>query len=279
LASLAQAQFSTKRFSDAPRQKNFSEMYERFKKVKGSVVFLGKKINGQISHHCTGTFANISGVTSIISARHCLDSDIDANFYATYLNGGKADTINLATLFKEGKSTIFTDPVIDIIVIPIKYKRVVPEGLILTDSMLVTIDYLAELDEVVYVSFQPQLDTPGLMLPIVRKGIISGLDKDGKILMDGFAFKGNSGSLALLAPSIVRSQIEGTFLGYDDKLAYKIVGIIVRVMADYQMAVFDPKTKNNVEIFGNTGLTIIEPASNLRKILERKDVKEYFQKK
>jgi hypothetical protein len=135
---------------------------------------------------------------------------------------------------------------------------------------------LHELYDVFFLSHQPGVELGGKINPVIRKGMISRINSDGTILIDGSAFPGNSGSPVFLTPSPMRYDEQGNTIKTigDDGIDGRFVGIITSYVP-YQEVAISMQTKRPRVIFEeNTGLSTVFPVKLILELLNS----ESFQK-
>ncbi|MDP3143072.1 MAG: hypothetical protein Q8N14_03895 [Candidatus Omnitrophota bacterium] len=101
-----------------------------------------------------------------------------------------------------------------------------------------------------------QFDKTHFLNPVIRKGIVSKLIDNKKIIIEGFASRGNSGS-----PVFVRREYI-SLGGY--KIEFRFIGLIT----GYFPVFFPKPTDSRVFYSENAGLALVESVDNILEIIE-----------
>jgi len=134
-------------------------------------------------------------------------------------------------------------------------------------DFFVTSDSLMELEDAFYISYQPGVESPGRITPIVRSGTISIINPDNSFILDAFVFPGNSGSPVFIKPSIA----------YDDisvSQGCKFIGVVSSYLP-YRDVAISAQTKQPRIIFEeNTGLAYITAVQALQDLFKTEEFKK-----
>jgi hypothetical protein len=139
-------------------------------------------------------------------------------------------------------------------VIPVLLDEKIEKVKIIPESLFFGPEGLHELDDVFFLSFQPGVGIDRRIMPVIRKGAISRINADGTLLIDGFAFPGNSGSPVFLTPTPFHLGARGTIEVGDDGRGGRFIGIIGGYVHDREET--------------NTGLAKVWPTRLLRELLD-----------
>ncbi|RPI80194.1 MAG: hypothetical protein EHM41_23185, partial [Chloroflexi bacterium] len=98
---------------------------------------------------------------------------------------------------------------VDIAILPFPLDPQKDDVKVVPDTMFVTVDRIFELYDIYFLSYQPGIEIQNQVIPIIRSGTVSLINKDKTFYIDGFAFPGNSGSPVFLKPSPIRFDEKG----------------------------------------------------------------------
>lgn len=255
--------------------------------IKKTVIFIGrfeKNIEGkQISVLSgTGLLLNIDGIFHLITAKHVV-CEVDSKGKVIrelenlwfFCNGKEVNknviASSLINLKKNGLRWYFHESEnVDLAIIPFLINIKISDIKTYPNNQFLNISDIYETNEVFYISYQPgisNIEKDSCISPIVRKGIISRINKDETIYLDGFAFPGNSGSPVFMLPEAARFTESGITIGAD-KIGGKFVGIIGSYLP-YQDIAISLQTRQPRIIFEeNTGLSKVWSTKFIKEIIE-----------
>jgi hypothetical protein len=255
------------------------------KQLKKAVVFLGQfdqvDGKGQLNIHGTGCLIEVEGVFHLLTAKHVLFSDSILNknleIFLNRHNGGVQYRKILTPKQENRVDWVFhPNSNVDLAIIPIALDPKTDDFMTIPQSLFFDSMPLHELYDVFFLSHQPGVELGGKINPVIRKGMISRINSDGTILIDGSAFPGNSGSPVFLTPSPMRYDEQGNTIKTigDDGIDGRFVGIITSYVP-YQEVAISMQTKRPRVIFEeNTGLSTVFPVKLILELLNS----ESFQK-
>ena len=235
--------------------------------VKKAVVFVGR-LHQQgkrqiLEIKATGCLLNIEGINHLLTVRHLLLSDprnesssVNDRNLVIMLNkqDGTVGYLKIEQVKKQGADWVFhSNPQVDLAVIPVLLDTQREKITLIPDSLFFGPEGLHELDDVFYLSFQPGVAFDKGVLPAIRKGAISRINADGTFLIDGFTFRGNSGSPVFLTPTPFHLNARGTIESGDDGRGGRFIGIIGGYVKDREKA--------------NTGLSMVWPTQLIREVV------------
>jgi len=180
---------------------------EAIERVKSTVVFLGPEdAKGNPLPKATGCILTVRGVFHVLTAKHVvvemkdgkftdkrIDQDLLAYFNRADGTLGKrrlADIkskLDVAWVFHERED-------VDLAILPFAMNLEADDLRAIPEDLFIHAGALRELDEVFFLSYQPQIKLTDKVRPIYRGGTVSLLLPDKTLYIDGSAFPGNSGS-------------------------------------------------------------------------------------
>jgi V8-like Glu-specific endopeptidase len=234
--------------------------------AKKTIVYLGvEDKNHNPVFLGTGFLLSYKGYLYVVTAKHVVDGlyknykDDDITFFLNTKEGG-GQIIKMDWIVRRSNAKWIFSKRYDVAIMPfvamnnIDYKSI-PE------NFLVTSEDLIELQDVFYISYQPGIESPGKITPIVRSGSVSIINEDGGFVLDAFVFPGNSGSPVFIKPNI-----------FDDEKAKtescKLIGIVGAYLPYQDVAISAQTNRPRIVFEENTGLAIISPAQALKSIFE-----------
>jgi hypothetical protein len=240
-----------------------------------NIIVIGSydKANDKISFIATGFLILVDSVFHLVTAKHVITNNTatidDSNLYAFYyLKSGLVVNKKITDIKSKYnvKWLVHSNPNVDIAVLPFDIDakdnlRVVPQ-----ESFIGT-QRLYETYDVYYVSFHPDLVDLRDLNPIFRTGSISRINNDKTILLDAFAFPGNSGSPVFLKHSPVRYDTAGYHIGTDE-LGDKFIGIIGSYIPYEDVAISRQTNQPRVRFQENSGIAIAWSADYLISIIK-----------
>ncbi len=241
--------------------------------VRETVVFLGtrqippgEKLP-KLVFFGTGFLVNVDGLSYLFTAGHVVTDFLNERpagapfLAAANLKAGPMVIQSFDDLPKQhGVGWVF-DGAADIAATPFptapEYRvRTIPLEFFLADEQL------SELQDVFFVSFQPGLEAPDKVRPILRRGMIALVD-GSEVHLDAFVFPGNSGSPVFVRSEAISSSPQGAVIG-GNSLSCKVIGLVESYLP-YQEYAISTKTKRPRVVFEeNSGLAHIVSAGQIR---------------
>jgi len=252
--------------------------------VKKSVVFIGKRFQNPLTNETinvfngTGVLLRIQGINHIITAKHVI-TDTPANDITKEMGvfyNKKNGNIGFVPLQKINESIGFNwifhaNSEVDLAIAP--YTVFAEQDvLVIPEEQLLTIENLFETKDVYFISYQPGLENPNKIIPIIRKGAIGLIKDDKSFYIDGFAFPGNSGSPVIVTPSPISFDGRGISIG-GDKHGGKMIGIISSYLPYNETAVSMQTGRVMMVTQENTGLSEVWSINLLKEICEYDEFK------
>ncbi|PIQ84315.1 MAG: hypothetical protein COV75_03055 [Candidatus Omnitrophica bacterium CG11_big_fil_rev_8_21_14_0_20_63_9] len=248
--------------------------------VKHAILFLGH-INdkGEPEFRATGFLIRVASHVYLVTAKHVVvdresGKKLDEKMHAFF--NSQTGTLShkpLANITKLGFNWVFHEnPAVDIALLPF---LIVSEDN-LKNIQLITVqedgwlDFqeLQELEDVFFISYQPEVQINGGMITsVVRRGMVSLKKEDKSFYIDGAAFPGNSGSPVFLKPSINRSG--SGFVGSGES-SKPFIGLIGEYIPYRDIAVSQQTKRPRVVFEENTGLSRVWSTDLLRDVLTSK---------
>lgn len=231
----------------------------------------------------TGFIVQIDGIFHLVTAKHVVtksnqDNGLlsnnfdDKDLYGFYYDKKGNIKANKISDVKKNYSVdwLYHDDInVDIALIPFDIDINNDSLKVVPDKDFVSTNKIFETYDVYFISYHPNLTDLNDFQPIFRKGSVARKNKDKTILLDAFAFPGNSGSPAFLAPSPIRFDSNNYNIG-GDELAGKLIGIIGSYIP-YQDVAISVQTKKPRIIFEeNAGIALIWTVDYLKEIIANK---------
>jgi hypothetical protein len=245
--------------------------------IKESVVFLGYINNGHEQITGTGFLMQIDGIFHLVTAKHVIEKNWQNLF--VFLNSKQLKqplAKPLSQIYTKGYSWIrHPDPKVDIAIIPFLKEdndkvRFVPDNLI--DKNMTEAH---EIVDVFYLSFQPGLNNlkeDGAVDPIIRKGVISRINNNNTLYVDGSAFPGNSGSPVFLFPTPIKVENNNVMIGGPMKVA--LIGVMGAYLPYQDVAISQQTGRPRVIFEENTGLSLVWSTKFVDEIINSEDFKK-----
>ena len=261
-------------------------MHALINEIKKTIVFLGKITEKkEIQFHATGFLVNIQNTFHLVTAKHVvvnprtgkfIDSGTSAffNLKGEGFGSRSLDEIkkNFAVnwIFHENKD-------VDIAIIPFGLDPQKDDVKTIPDNLFLSTDGLFELYDVFFLSYQPGIQSPKKIFPVIRTGTVSLINDDKTFYIDAFAFPGNSGSPVFLKPSPIRFDERGISIG-GDQLGGKFIGIIGEYIPYQEVAISTQTGRPRVVFEENTGLSKVWSVTFIEDIMKSDVFKQQLDK-
>jgi len=279
------------RSSFGQREKAGGQLVDLIRQTKKTIVFLGA-INekGKIQLRATGFLVMIQNVFHLVTAKHVIMETkggkftgkfIDNNMFALFnMKDGHTGLRSISQIkSKYGANWIFhQDENVDIAIIPFPLDLKKQDVMVIPDKMFLTADRVFELYDVYFLSYQPGIGTQEQILPVIRSGTVSLINKDNTFYIDGFAFPGNSGSPVFLKPSLIRFDEKGDITIGVDPLGGKFIGIVGEYIPYQEVAISTQTNRPRVVFEENTGLSKVWSVKFLKEIEDSAIFKQQLQR-
>lgn len=252
--------------------------------IKKSVVFIGKRFQNPLTNETinrfigTGVLIIIQGINHIITAKHVIidpqTNDVTKEMGVFYnKKNGNIGFVPLQEINESiGFNWIFhTNFEVDLAISPYSITAE-QDVIVIPEQQLLTIENLFETKDVFFISYQPGLENPNKIVPIIRKGAISLIKDDKSFYVDGFAFPGNSGSPVFVSPSPISFDQGGISIG-GDKHGDKMIGIISSYLPYNETAISRQTGRVMMVTQENTGLSEVWSLNLLKEICEYDEFK------
>lgn len=249
--------------------------------IKKTIVFIGSfnERNEEVLWG-TGFLVQIEDIFHLVTARHVpfqLNEKGEIvkekeNIFI-FVNGKQHQLLgkSLKKSKEEGFNWVCHDnKKVDIAIIPLHLDPENEDVKVVPESQFLAVEELVETYDTFYLSYQPgisQFRSDASVLPIIRKGIISRINKDKSFYIDGTVFPGNSGSPVFLMPAAARFTDKGISLG-DGNLGGKFIGVIGEYLPYRDVAISQQTGRPRVIFEENTGLSKAWSVNHFREILE-----------
>lgn len=246
--------------------------------LKKTIVFLGDYIYryGDIKRRFIGTgfLIEVEEVIHLVTAKHVITDKLtnrvrDELIVFYNLEGGGIGERNLKKMMKDinVKWIEHKDKNVDVIIIPFDANESNYDYLAIDNSFFKEIEKLDELTEIFYLSYQPGILMENRIMPIIRTGIISLVDKDKRtIYLDGFAFPGNSGSPVFIKPYPFRMRGKKLIPGLN-WYTLKFIGVIGLYIPYIDYAISQQTGHRRVAFEENTGIAEVYPYDFIQEII------------
>ena len=264
-------------FSDEniiPSKEGYMEKF--IKDVQKTVIFIGIHNSQRVTNiFATGFYIEYQGVFYLVTAKHVVKNALTletAEHGLCILLNAKDDNIIWRSIDdlkkKNDVNWIFhRDNNVDIAIIPVGIVSEIDDIKYIPESLFLSEDKLFELYEIFFLSYQPGTVEIDRISPIFRGGIISRINKDRTLYIDGAAFPGNSGSPVFLRPSPIRFDRNNISIGRDP-LGGKFIGIIGSYIPYQDVAISSQTRRPRVVFEENTGISIVWPVEYIKEILD-----------
>lgn len=243
--------------------------------IKKTVVFLGRiDAEGKPQFYATGFLVTVQDIFHLVTAKHVVadlkTGDLRDTGLVVFLNakGGGIQYRSIEELRKARnvKWVFHKNPGVDIAMIPFGIDQAKDDVKVIPDQLFLSSDRVFELYDVFFVSYQPGIEPGNKIAPIVRGGMVSIINADRTIHIDGSAFPGNSGSPVFLKPSPIRFDEGGISIG-GDPLGGKFIGIIGEYITYHEVAISTQTGRPRVVFEENTGLSKVWTADFIQEIM------------
>ena len=258
-----------------------SPLVDQIRQNKKTIVFLGEmNKEGKIQPHATAFLVMIKNVFHLVTAKHVIMEYMDGKFTGKLIDSNLLAVFNMkdggigwryiaAIKNKYGVNWVFhQNENVDIAVIPFPLDPQKDDVVVIPDSMFITADRIFELYDVYFLSYQPGIEIQDRILPIIRTGTISLINKDRTFYIDGFAFPGNSGSPVFIKPLPMRFGDKGSIEVGPGPLGGAFVGIIGEYIPYQEFAISTQTKRPRVVFEENTGLSKIWSVEFIKEIME-----------
>lgn len=242
--------------------------------AKKSVLYLGVEGKDKVPEfHGTGFLVSYKNYIYIVTAKHVVTGlyekykDEDITFFHNTKNG-QGQVIKMDWIVRRTNSKWIYSEKYDVAVMPYVLMdqidfRIIPE------DFFITSDKLMELQDVFYISYQPGIDSPGKITPIVRSGAVSIINDDGTFILDAFVFPGNSGSPVFVKPDAIQDEVS-------KNQNCKFIGIVGAYLPYSDVAISAQTRQPRIIFEENTGLAIIWPVQALNDIFQSDNFNKQF---
>jgi hypothetical protein len=254
--------------------------------IKKTVVFLGRiNPDGKPQIYATGFLVKVQETYHLLTAKHVVVNKLtgkmqDDNLLAFFnLRGGGITVRSIADMKKQFGIdwTFHQDPKVDIAIIPFLINPAEDDVRVISDNLFLGPEYLAELYDVFFLSYQPGIEPRGKVTPIVRNGIISLINDDRSFYVDASVFPGNSGSPVFLKPSAIRFG-EKEFVIGKDLLGGRFIGITGEYITSQELAISAQTGRPRVVFEENTGLSRVWSVVFIKEIIDSDGFKQQLKK-
>jgi hypothetical protein len=273
---------------------------ELLEQIKKTVVFIGAlkpivKPDGtkdtEVNLSGTGFLVQLNQIFFLITAKHVIANvdhktrkvlkEKDGLFVFSNLkseatpNSVKASSLD--ELRKKYPAFYHSNDAIDLALIPFPVDTQNDDIKTVPQEMFVKNEEIFETYDVFFVSFQPGISDLALdskVSPIIRKGSVARVNKNGSIYIDGAAFPGNSGSPVFIMPSPIRYTGGGISLGADN-LGGKYLGTVSEYKPYSEVAISQQTGRPRVVFEENTGLSMLWTANHVLEVLNQEEVKKF----
>jgi len=246
---------------------------------------LGYVNKGNISLIGTGFIVEIDDIFHLVTAKHVVTvrgskGELTSNFndsslYAFYYSkkGGveSKKIIDIKNKFKV-KWVTHPNPIVDIVAIPFDIDTLKDDLRVVPYKLFLDTKRLYETYGVYFVSFHPGLVTLNDFKPIFRSGDICRINSDKTILLDAFAFPGNSGSPVFLKTSTIRFDNNTINLG-SDELGDRFIGIIGAYIPYEDVAISLQTNQPRVIFQENSGIALVWSIDYINEIINSAQMK------
>lgn len=275
---------------------------ELLEQIKKTVVFIGAlrpvaKPDGttdtEINLHGTGFLVQLNQIFFLITAKHVIANldqktrrvlkEKEGLFVFSNLKSETTPThsvkaSSLDELRKKYPIFYHQNDLIDLALIPFPVDVQNDDIKTVPQEMFIKNEEIFETYDVFFVSYQPgisDLTLDSKVSPIIRKGSVARVNKNGSIYIDGAAFPGNSGSPVFIMPSPIRYTGGGISLGADN-LGGKYLGTVSEYKPYSEVAVSQQTGRARVVFEENTGLSMLWTANHVLEILDQESVKKFI---
>lgn len=209
----------------------------------------------------------------LVTAKHVVineNNKINKSLLYRYnLHSGKSVIISDEDLIKIGAGSWFLSESADIAV---RFMYIIPEA----DFLKITQDFFLKDENVetgtpaLILGFPMGLRSEDYAIPILRNAIVA-LKRTDSYILDGFVFPGNSGGPVVYMPA---HQIGNIKLNdYIDK--QMLLGVVSSYIPYIDTAISTQTKRPRITFEENSGLCNVIPSSEILKLINRNDVKEF----
>ena len=189
--------------------------------------------------------------------------------YRINLQSGKSKILSDADLVRKGGGSWFLSDSADIAVRFI-YKILESDIKTIPQNMFLNNENVQPGTPALILGFPMGLRSEEYATPILRRSMVA-LKEPKHYVVDGFAFPGNSGGPVVYMPA---HQIGGIKLNnYIDK--QMLLGVVSSYIPYRDIAISVQTKRPRITFEENSGLSVIVPASEIIKLIQREDVKEF----
>lgn len=244
--------------SEKPIEKNNSE--KSIDKDKVQPIGTGFLINTKNNH------------ILLVTAKHVVKDDegnIKSNLaYRINLKAGESIIINDKELESKGGGTWFLSETSDIAVRFI-WNNEIFDIMQIPEDMFLKEEYIQSGTPALILGFPMGLRSEKYATPIVRNAIVALEDRD-VLIIDGFAFPGNSGGPVVYMPAFQLGNVN--ISNYIAKQL--LLGVVSSYIPYTDIAVSQQSKRPRITFEENSGLTIVVPADKILELMSRDDVKK-----
>lgn len=269
----------------------FEEFIDR---ARTSTVFLGNFENGRPRLTGTGFLTEYDdgeiAIHLLVTAKHVIRdpksgnmTDDDLLVFFNKKGGGYTSRSVKSLKAKNQVKWVLSKEPDDMAVLPFHLDKEMDVKVLRSDLFL-TEDYVHELMDVFFVSYEP----PGIVVenqinPIMRRGMISKINKDRTIYIDGFAFPGNSGGPVFVKPVMpqYKSKPDGSPLEgqeFLDIMGGRLIGIIGKYIPYRDLAFSRQTGTARVSFEEHSGLSIVSSTDCLLEIFKSQEFLHQYKK-
>lgn len=258
------------------------DIHSTIENTKRATVYIAKKIGDRYRAVATGFFIYSvkDSIPFLVTAKHVvaqtidlkgttqkMDYVLDHDLYVCY--NTEQGKIRIESIAEERKQQgtewiMHHRPEVDVAILPYLYHFDDAAIWPIPDFGFLRNSDLHELLDLFSVSFQPDLnDVEKQVNPIIRKGSVSLLQKNGSLIVDGTFYPGNSGS------PVFRQPFWGLVKGKSTpvRINTKFVGVVGSYIIFRDIALSDRTGKPRMTFEENSGLAVIWPADVILEIL------------
>lgn len=244
---------------------------EQIREIRKTVVFLGKKGEKGIEPFATGFLLRLKNMFHLATAKHVVVDE----------ETGERKDKGMLVLFNSKRSEVawrpidqikekykvdwsfHKNPAVDVCIIPFGLDEQNDDVKVVPDDHFLKTEEVPELCDVFFLSYQPGIEVGSKIAPVTRKGMVSRINEDGTLYIDGAAFPGNSGSPVFVRPVL----LDQGAVRMSDKLGGRFIGMIGGYVP-YREVAYSRQTGHDRVVFEeNTGLSKVWPASFVREIV------------
>jgi len=234
----------------------------------------------------SGFLLDIEGVHHLVTAKHVI---VQLDQKGNPTNNVKPESKSLYAFFYKKDGTVgwrslreiqekfqchwifHNNPLVDIAMLPYDIETSIDAVETYKLDSLIESKKMLELNPIFFVSFHPDLSSYQDLNPIFRSGIVSKINKDRTILLDAFAFPGNSGSPVFLTPALTEYYDDGGMsLGFSER--HGLVGVVGEYIA-YRDVAISKQTKHTRVVFEeNSGIVKIWTSDFIKEIVNQENM-------